>query len=191
MARLKDESKIELIYEVTLRRVLQQGIAGLRMADVAGDAGLAAGTLYVYFKSKEELISSLYLYLKRAKTDALLQLYVPDEGFVITFRKIWYGYFRRVLKHPEVMIFMEQYQRSSFMTANTRRESDRMLEPLENLLRQGIAEQIIKDIPVALLLSQLMGAIHEMVKLQLDNELKITQKVMDQCYTMAWDSVKR
>lgn len=191
MARLKDESKIELIYEVTLRRVLQQGISGLRMADVAGDAGLAAGTLYVYFKSKEELISSLYLYLKRAKTDALLQLYVPGEGFVITFRKIWYGYFRRVLKHPEVMIFMEQYQRSSFMTANTRRESDRMLEPLENLLRQGIAEQIIKDIPVALLLSQLMGAIHEMVKLQLDNELKITQKVMDQCYTMAWDSVKR
>lgn len=191
MARLKDESKIELIYEVTLRRVLQQGIAGLRMADVAGEAGLAAGTLYVYFKSKEELIGSLYLYLKRAKTDALLQLYVPGEGFVITFRKIWYGYFRRVLKHPEVMIFMEQYQRSSFMTANTRRESDRMLEPLENLLRQGIAEQIIKDIPVALLLSQLMGAIHEMVKLQLDNELKITQKVMDQCYTMAWDSVKR
>jgi AcrR family transcriptional regulator len=49
MSRPRDENKIEVIYEATLKLVLETGFNGLKMADVAKAANLATGTLYIYF----------------------------------------------------------------------------------------------------------------------------------------------
>ncbi|MBK7429323.1 MAG: helix-turn-helix transcriptional regulator [Saprospiraceae bacterium] len=39
---------------------MKSGYTDLRMADVAKEAGMATGTLYIYFKNKEELINTLF-----------------------------------------------------------------------------------------------------------------------------------
>ena len=59
-----DDAKTEQIYQATLELVLKQGLSGLKMADVAAQAGLATGTVYIYFKDKDELINHLYAHLK-------------------------------------------------------------------------------------------------------------------------------
>ena len=45
MSRPKDETKIEAIFEATLKLVQKSGFNGLKMADVAKAAGMATGTL--------------------------------------------------------------------------------------------------------------------------------------------------
>ncbi len=39
--------------------VEQKGLAGARMAEIARRAGVTKGTLYLYFRSKQELLESL------------------------------------------------------------------------------------------------------------------------------------
>ena len=69
MPRVKDESKIEAIYNATLALVLKSGFAELNMAAVAKEAGIATGTIYTYFKNKETLINQLFLHLKEEKVN--------------------------------------------------------------------------------------------------------------------------
>ncbi len=66
MARPIDPNKKRQILDAARSLFQEKGYAGTRMSEVANRAGLAAGTLYLYFDSKEALAQALGdSYLKR------------------------------------------------------------------------------------------------------------------------------
>jgi AcrR family transcriptional regulator len=190
MARPRDESKIEAIYEATLKLVLETGFNGLKMADVARAAKLATGTLYIYFKNKEVLINELYYHLKKNKTLKMLEVFDAKDPFAVAFKKLWLNYLTISLAEPERMKFIEQYTHTSYLTKKTKQQSDQLLQPLEEFLANGIKQGLVKKLPVQLLLSQLMGPINESVKLHYDQTLKITSRLKEELFEMAWNSIK-
>jgi AcrR family transcriptional regulator len=190
MSRPRDENKIEVIYEATLKLVLETGFNGLKMADVARAAKLATGTLYIYFKNKEVLINELYFHLKKNKTLKMLEVFDATDPFLIVFKKLWMNYLNISLAEPERMKFIEQYTHTSYLTKKTIQQSDQLLKPLEDFLSSGITLGLIKKLPVQLLLSQLMGPINESVKLHYNQTLKITSRLKEELFEMAWNSIK-
>jgi len=190
MARPRDESKIEAIYEATLKLVLETGFNGLKMADVARAANLGTGTLYIYFKNKEVLINELYYHLKKNKTLKMLEVFDATDPFLVAFKKLWMNYVNISLAEPERMKFIEQYTHTSYLTRRTIQQSDQLLKPLEEFLDNGIKQGLIKRLPIQLLLSQLMGPINESVKLQYNQTLKMTSRLKEELFEMAWNSVK-
>lgn len=191
MARHRDETKIEAIYEATLRLVLETGFNGLEMADVAKEAGFATGTLYIYFKNKEVLINELYFHLKKNKTLKMLEVFDTSDSFLVAFKKLWMNYLIISLQEPERMRFIEQFTHTSYLTKKTKQQSDLLLKPLEDFLTVGIKQGLVKKLPVQLLLSQLMGPINESVKLQYDKTLKLTATLKEDMFKMAWSSIRK
>lgn len=67
--------RIREIGEATLRVVSRKGLEGTTMQEIADEAGLAKGTLYLYFESREELVvhvaESAFEELHLAVTEAL------------------------------------------------------------------------------------------------------------------------
>jgi AcrR family transcriptional regulator len=59
MARKVDPAKREAILEAGRKVFLRDGYAAAKMSDIAGEAGVAPGTLYLYFDSKEELAAAI------------------------------------------------------------------------------------------------------------------------------------
>jgi len=191
VARHRDETKIEAIYEATLRLVLETGFNGLKMADVAKEAGFATGTLYIYFKNKEVLINELYFHLKKNKTLKMLEVFDTSDSFLVAFKKLWMNYLIISLQEPERMRFIEQFTHTSYLTKKTKQQSDLLLKPLEDFLTVGIKQGLVKKLPVQLLLSQLMGPINESVKLQYDKTLKLTATLKEDMFKMAWSSIRK
>jgi len=191
MARPKDEAKIEAIYDATLKLVLETGFNGLKMADVAKEAKLATGTLYIYFKNKEVLINELYYHLKKSKTLKVLEVFDSKDGYEISFKKLWMNYLNVSLAEPERMKFIEQFTHTSYLTKKTKQQGDELIKPLEDFLKEGISKRLIKKLPVELLLSQLMGPIIESVKLHYESTLKITNSLKEEMFQMAWNSIKK
>jgi TetR/AcrR family transcriptional regulator, repressor of fatR-cypB operon len=189
MARPKDDTKIEGIFEATLKLVQQSGFNGLKMADVAKAAGLATGTLYIYFKNKDVLINELFLHLKTAKTGNLMAVFSPTDSFDVAFRKLWFQYLKISLNEPERMLFIEQFAHTSYLTKKTKDAGDKLLEPLATFLQHGIVRKIIRKMPIEILLSQLMGPIYEVVKLQQEGTVQLTPSQKENMFTMAWRSV--
>jgi TetR/AcrR family transcriptional regulator, repressor of fatR-cypB operon len=189
MARPKDDTKIEAIFEATLKLVQKSGFNGLKMADVAKAAGLATGTLYIYFKNKDVLINELFLSLKTAKTNNLMAVFNPSDSFEAAFRKLWFQYLEISLNEPERMLFIEQFAHTSFLTKKTKDAGDKLLEPLRIFLQQGIAQKLIRKVPTEILLSQLMGPIYEVVKLQQEGTIRLTASQKENLFAMAWRSI--
>ncbi len=86
---------------------------------IARQAGVAAGTLYLYFESKEDLINQLYLEvvsdLARATIEGIdREAPVPDE-----FRRAWFNRARWHLDNLAASNFMRQCEASAVLTDAT------------------------------------------------------------------------
>lgn len=60
--------RIETIKDAALRVIARKGLAGASMQEIAEEAGIAKGTIYLYFKNQEEV-------LQAAVDGAILQLH--------------------------------------------------------------------------------------------------------------------
>ncbi|BAZ16030.1 TetR family transcriptional regulator protein [Calothrix sp. NIES-4071] len=67
-----DAAKREAILNAAKQRLRQYGIQKTTMQEIAKDVGIAVGTLYLYFKNKDDiLIASAESYTQKHITDAL------------------------------------------------------------------------------------------------------------------------
>src|SRR5580658_9843378 len=77
--RLRDENKRKIIIETAVRLFSEQPFNKVRLDDVAEAAGVGKGTVYIYFKNKEELYYSL-IYEGLAETVERIREYVARPG---------------------------------------------------------------------------------------------------------------
>ncbi|EAY29011.1 TetR/AcrR family transcriptional regulator [Microscilla marina] len=114
--RVKDERKIEVIYEATLHLIQEVGIAGITVAKIAKEAKLATGTVYIYFKNKEELINQLYLHLKKQTTENLFVGFDPTEPIKVCMKKLFVNALKNKMASFKEGVFMEQYYHSPYIS---------------------------------------------------------------------------
>ncbi|OJJ19474.1 hypothetical protein BKI52_21950 [marine bacterium AO1-C] len=191
MARPRDTNKIDLIYKAALNLVVKIGYVELKMSDVAKEAGIATGTLYIYFSNKEDLINKLYLHLKKQNTREIVGKYQPEDAFFINFKRVWYKYLEISSRDPHQMIFLEQYFRSPYLREDTKKQTEELLTPIAELIVAGQQQGLVKEVPADILLSYLIGAVNEIVKVHFDKNQKMSQATIDACFEMSWHSIKR
>ena len=57
---MRDPDKPQQIIEAALRVFARKGYFNSRVSDIAREAGIAAGTIYLYFDTKEEILITLF-----------------------------------------------------------------------------------------------------------------------------------
>src|SRR5882757_3088831 len=88
MARTLSEDKRTAILEVATEVVAVLGVSA-PTAKIAKGAGVAEGTLFIYFANKDELLNQLYLELKLELRDAMMPGYPAGEGPIDRGRHVW------------------------------------------------------------------------------------------------------
>ncbi|WP_226390542.1 TetR/AcrR family transcriptional regulator [Penaeicola halotolerans] len=73
--------KKKLVFESALELIKENGFHGSPMSMVAKKAGVAAGTIYTYFESKDELIVELYYYIKSKMLNEISEKDDPSLPF--------------------------------------------------------------------------------------------------------------
>jgi len=181
----------EAIYNATLALVLKSGFAELNMAAVAKEAGIATGTIYTYFKNKKTLINQLFLHLKEEKVNLMFKKFKETDNFYDTFQKLWMAYFKISMNDYHKMMFIEQYAYSSIISNATRKKSDSLLEPMSLLLLKAQHDQLIKAVEPDLILSYITGSVLEIVRYYKSKGTKPSNKTIEQCFEMAWTSIRK
>jgi TetR/AcrR family transcriptional regulator, repressor of fatR-cypB operon len=187
----KDENKTAQIFAATLKLVADIGVAGITMRQIASKAGIATGTLYIYFKDKEELVNQLYENCRTSSVNAYLQGYDPAKTFKTGFKIIWKNIFLYRIENFDASVFMEQCFHSPFITETTREMTRRLIQPLYKLMDRGKQEMIIKDLDTKLLLIFMVGNINEVCKYVKYNNKKISDDIIEDAFTVCWDGLKK
>jgi AcrR family transcriptional regulator len=138
VARPRSEDKKLALLEAAAEAIAEAGI-GASTALVARKAGVAEGTLFRYFPTKDDLYNALYLHLKHGFCQPLTaNLDRSGEPKAIT-RYIWESYIEWGLRNPLANQAMRQLAVSEKITEATRQTVNEMYPELRNLCEQSIA----------------------------------------------------
>jgi AcrR family transcriptional regulator len=186
--RTKDETKAQDILRATLEEVRQVGLAGLSIEAVARRAGVATGTVYVYFKGKEALLDQLYLMTKQKFARVVL----ADDAAPLraTFTRSIAAYLDYVLENTAEIVFMAQMANSPYLTPETREATALSVRPLAALLERGKAEHLLKDIDTAWMTAFLSETIKAMAPFARGLPRTRHREFQETVATLCWDALK-
>jgi AcrR family transcriptional regulator len=77
------EFRIQSIQEATMRVIARKGMAAATMQEIADEAGVAKGTIYLYFRDRDELVEKTFdaaMQTLLSQLDAALELDIPFEA---------------------------------------------------------------------------------------------------------------
>jgi AcrR family transcriptional regulator len=132
---MKQDSKQEKILAAALTLFVSQGISETSTASIAKAAGVATGTLFHHFDSKQSLVHGLYQSLKLKLVTALADD-IQEQPFDPL--KVWRSAIHYGLNHAEEFNFFQLYYASPWVDESFKRE---MLETVFGFLLSHIKQE--------------------------------------------------
>jgi TetR/AcrR family transcriptional regulator, repressor of fatR-cypB operon len=188
--RCKDESKVGAIYKATLTLVKERGLAGITMGDISKEASIATGTLYIYFKNKDELIRALFNECHQKLACYYFEGIDEIQSFEGRMQKLFRNIVCFKMKNFEISAFLEQSYHSPYVTADDVKKKQKAMKPLLDLIKEGIENKKLKSTEVSLVVSYMSGIMNEMVKRAYFSNKKLTDAIINEVYQMFWDGIK-
>ncbi len=188
--KVKDEHKRTRIIEKSIDIVYTSGIAGVKMAQLAKMVGISPSTLYVYFKSKEELLSSIYSELVSQDLDPSPIRDEIDLPFKLKLKKLWLQWVNFAINNAKEMNFLTQYKQSPYYHKLPEDVRDKSKQLAKELINDGIQQGLIKDLDFAVLTAVMVGMMHQTVQLVLNKQIDFNQENADLMFSLTWDAIK-
>ena len=179
------------MFAATLRLVAQVGLAGLTVPLIAREAGLATGTVYVYFKGKEDLITALYRDVKYRFQTSLFTGHQPGKPVKESLRLLWENGLRYMAAHYEEQVFIQQFNVSPYRQEPENAEyALRAIAPLLDVLRTGQEQGLIKEDPEHLILSLFFGFMRQLAEGARQNPALVRKTMSAKTFTYFWDAIR-
>jgi AcrR family transcriptional regulator len=188
--RPKDELKIDLFFQSTLDLVAQVGLAGLTMPLIAKRSGVGAGTIYLYFEGKEDLILMLFNDIKYRFGNTIFDDYEPKMPIEKGFGIIWGNALRYATAHYAEQVFLQQFNNSPYRKGKETAEyAENLMQPLMDLIARGQREGTLKTDKDQLIPQLFFGFLMQIAAGLQGSQSRLTKKYIDKTFRFFWDAV--
>lgn len=181
--------KKKAIFESTLELVKENGFHGTPMSLVAKKAGVAAGTIYHYFESKEHLICQLSGYVREQMMAVVQREDCKTIPFQVCFFNLWHGLYNFYRNNPTIFRFLEQFVNSPYNT-NSDLGADEFHKLLFAFFERGIAEGHLRPTSPRILGTLAHSNVISTVKMQASGRLKLEAGELQQIPQILWDGMR-
>ena len=173
--------------------VAEHGFHGAPMALVAKRAGVAAGTIYCYFASKDDLIRETHAHVETRILAALTENYPAGESVRNRFLHIGRKLVEYFIDLPMEFRFMEQFFNSPYGVAHRREKlfGNKEKSIIFKLFDEALEQRIVKDLPLPILCALIFGPLVDVCR---DHSLEfvvLDDALIDRIVAACWDGVKR
>ncbi|WP_028665528.1 TetR/AcrR family transcriptional regulator [Runella zeae] len=112
--RTRDESKEIQVQQKAIELIVAHGLEGFSMQKLAKAAEVSPATLYIYYKDKEDLITSIGLIIGKKFSESVLKDFHADLPFAEGLRIQWRNRAQYAIENRLESEFYEQIRSSSF-----------------------------------------------------------------------------
>jgi len=162
---MRDPDKPQQIIAAAIRVFARSGYYNSRVSDIAREAGIASGTIYLYFKTKDEILVTLFRE-KMAEWVALVRRELAAERNPLAkIRKIVALHFKVLEENPDLaeVVQVELRQGQKFFRGASAHEVSAYFDVINDVLEEGAAAGLIRrDLPLKVATKMLFGAMDQM-----------------------------
>ncbi|WGK68352.1 TetR/AcrR family transcriptional regulator [Candidatus Haliotispira prima] len=158
--RKKDDKKAEAISNATQKIVCQYGLDRASIANIAKEASVSPATIYLYFKDKSDLLSTVFLVEKQAILNTLIAALSPNSSFIDSFAAAHKATFEYMWKNPVSLRFTKILEITPYNPPKELSEQyGKFWDFWESGIKQGLIENISIDCIMIMVLAPLSDAV--------------------------------
>ncbi|MBP2077397.1 TetR/AcrR family transcriptional regulator [Oceanobacillus polygoni] len=174
-----NKPKYNQIIEAAVKVIAENGYHGSQVSKIAKAAGVADGTIYLYFKNKEDVLVSVFEekmgeFIKRIEESTNLKQNANEKLFTLIqmhFEQLSADY------HLAIVTQLELRQSNYDLRIQINNVLKRYLTVLDNILKEGIEQRLFRDdITIPLVRQMIFGTLDEIVTNWVMNEQKYDLK---------------
>lgn len=175
------ENKIR-IRDAAVEVISRQGFFNTRMQDIADQAGLAVGTIYNYFHSKDKVLVYIFKSEMKKRLEIISNLKEKElttKNFLKVFLEKQFAF---LIKNPHlgrVLVREKDFSRSEKST-QIREYRNSLIKLLEDIFDNGIKRGALKEINTHLLAVYFFGSIQGIIEYALtEAEVELLEAAPD------------
>jgi TetR/AcrR family fatty acid metabolism transcriptional regulator len=162
---MRDPDKPQQIIDAAIRVFARNGYYNSRVSDIAREAGIASGTIYLYFKTKDEILVTLFRDKMAAFVAHLRGQIASERDPVARIRRLVRLHFEVLEDHPALaeVVQVELRQGQKFFRGASAHEISAYFGLIGSVLEEGVASgQMRRDLPVKIATKMLFGAMDQL-----------------------------
>lgn len=187
MARPRSNDKRDAILNAAIEVLAEMGERA-PTSKIAKIAGVAEGTLFTYFNSKEELLNQLYLALKAELRHVMMLGYPTDTNLKIQMHHVWQSYLNWGISTPQKRKVMAQLSTSEQITEESKKIGMQSFCDLTQLIQKQIDEGRLHDYP-PLFIGSMFGALAEVSINFMIQEPMSAERYRESGFEAFWNAV--
>ena len=190
-SRPKSEDKRNAILDAATRVFAERGLTAAPTSEISKQAGVAEGTLFTYFKTKDDLVNALYREIKLELADEMMSGFPRKKGVRTRLRHVWDGYVNWGLTNPEQRKVLAQLLVSGMLSKASIEAGSVPFVEMQNMIRNAIEQHILRaDIPIELV-SKMLGALAEAAMDLIVSKPAMAKKYRDGGFEIYWAGIAR
>ena len=143
----------------------RKGYYNARVSDIAKEAGIAAGTIYLYFRTKDDILVTLFREKMTEFVGTVRKAIADEPDAVAKLRRLIHLHFELLEGRPELaeVVQVEQRQGQKFFRGASAHEISSYFALIGSVLEEGVAEGRLRPtLPVKIATKTLFGAMDQM-----------------------------
>jgi AcrR family transcriptional regulator len=191
VARPKSENKRNAILDAATRLFAERGLAAAPTSEISRRADIAEGTLFTYFRTKDDLINSLYREIKLELADAMMSDFPRKKNVRTRLRHVWDRYVNWGIANPKQRKVLAQLQVSEVLTKESRDAGSAPFVEFQTMIRDAIDGRVFRnDLPVELISKSLAVLVEATIDLTASNPSK-ANKYRDSGFQVFWAGITK
>lgn len=188
MARPLSDDKRKAILNAAARMIAERGIGGTPTSAISRTAGVAEGSLFTYFKTKDELMNALYRDIKREIAGVLMTNYPRQEDVKARMRHIWDSYVGWALRNKERHNALRQLEVSGKLSCESTAAGAEPFVEVMQTAQEAMAKGKLKDAPLEFLSAMLEAQMEATMGFMADHP-RMAAKYRALGFDLLWDGV--
>ncbi len=191
MVRNLSPEKRARFLDAALHLFVKNGVQHTSTAEIAKEAGTAAGTLFLYFPTKQDLLNQLALKIGLEQSAYIKSLLAPTLPARESFLTIWNGSVGWFLEHMDAYLYIRQIWEAGVISEEAVMESNQFFGFYYEAIQKGLAEGSIKPYPLEMIgtfLYQDIVAVMNLVRALPDPARR--DEAIQQGFAIFWDGIR-
>src|ERR1700733_672599 len=191
MARPKSEDKRNAILDAATRVFAERGLTAAPTSEISKQAGVAEGTLFTYFKTKDALINALYREIKLELADAMMSGFPRKKNVRTRLRHVWDRYVKWGIANPKQRKVLAQLQVSGMLLKESIEAGSAPFVEMQNMIRDAVEQHILRAALPVELISKMMAASAEATRELIVLKPAMANKYRNGGFEIYWAGISR
>lgn len=188
MPRTTKQATRTKLRNAVVAEAVEQGIGAVSVGGVVKRAAISAGTVYVHFSTKDDMLRDIYMEIKTEFHDLLMKA-ADQQKPAQAIRCMWFAMFDFVATNPKELLFLEYGNAAKILTVEQQAITDGYAEEISDILKRGVADGTLAPLDTSILTLLLIAPAMQLARGAAISNTPLSQETLNQTFDRVWLSI--